>query len=115
LAAALDIEDRLGIERDDEGAGHARRAAARLALAPRPWQRGAVCIGRIGGGEHERAAGLVGSQAAQPLDRAREREPRAAEPLDEVAPPRRAERLQVRELAIERRETTGDALGEHGL
>ena len=90
-------------------AGDARRARAG---ALRPRQRGAVGLRRVGGGEHERV-GVVPAlaQLAQPLDRAAERELRAAEPLDEVAAPAEAERLERAQLGVDRAVAAGDALG----
>ena len=87
-----------------------RRPSARFGHA----QRGAVGLRRIGGGEDQVLVLALG-QAAQALDRAGERELGPAEALDEVAAPRGAEHLQVRELAVEAREAAGDALGEHRL
>ena len=87
-----------------------RRPSARFGHA----QRGAVRLGRVGGGE-DQVLVLALRQAAQALDRSGERELGAAEALDEVAAPRGAEHLQVRELAVEAREAAGHALGEHRL
>src|SRR5437763_7552569 len=82
FAAALDVQRRLGVERNDVGARHARGApSALLALLVRalgPRQRRAVGVSRVGRGEHERAGGLVGAQAAQALDRGGEGERRTA-------------------------------------
>ena len=52
---------------------------------------------------------------AQPLDRSRQRELRAAETLDEVAAPADAERLERGERVIEGREAARDPLREHEL
>ena len=51
----------------------------------------------------------------QALDRAGQRELRAAEPLDEVAAAAHPERLEVAERVVERREAAGDPLREHLL
>ena len=51
-------------------------------------------------------------QAPQPLDRAGERELRAAQALDEVATSGGAQHLQVGQLAVEDREAARDALGQ---
>ena len=94
------------------GAGGAAGAAASLQL--RPGQRGAVGVGRIGGGEQQEGAVGFG-QRAQALDRAGEGELGAAEALDEVAAAGGAEQLEVAELRVEGGEAAGDALGQHGL
>ena len=52
---------------------------------------------------------------AQPLDRSRERELGAAQPLDEVAAPRGAQRLQGGQLRVHGAKPPGDALPHHGL
>ena len=112
LPRALDVEDGLGVEGHEVGAGHALRARAspRRASATAARRR----TGWRGRWRPARAppGGLVAAQAAQALDRRGERELRAAEPLDEVAAPRRAERLEVRELGVERREAALDPLGQ---
>ena len=108
-AAALDEERRLAAEQDDVRTGDARRARAR---ALRPRQRGPVRLRRVGGGEHERLrlVAVPRPQLAQPLDRAAERELRAAEPLDEVAAPARAERLERAQLGVDGAVAAGDPL-----
>ena len=83
--------------------------------ALRPVQDRAVGLRRVGGGEHDRGRGVVVALRAQALDRARQRELRAAEALDEVAAPGDADRLQRRELVVQRGEAAGDALGQHLL
>ena len=89
LAAALDVEHRLGADEHDVRARHARGPAALLVVALGPRQRRAVGLGRVGRGEHERRRRLVVARLrAQALDRARQRELRAAQALDEVAAPR---------------------------
>ena len=87
------------------------RGAAAGALRPR--QRGAVRLRRVGRGEHERLRLLpvARPQLAQPLDRAAERELRAAEALDEVAAPAEAERLERAQLAVDGAVAAGDPLG----
>ena len=109
----------------------ARRRRAARARAPRPWQRGAVGLRGVGGGEHE-CAGVVAAVAQrrarggrhrtagawrcpQPLDGSGERELGTAHALDEVAPPADAERLEVAEGVVQAGEAAGDALGEHLL
>ena len=70
-AAALDEERGLSAEQNDVSAGDARRASPG---PPRPGKRGAVGLGRIGGGEDERVVVLVAvaaPAAARPLRRAR--------------------------------------------
>src|SRR5207244_3624350 len=83
-ATALDVEDGLAAGEHDVGAGSAL-GALRLALALGPRQRGAVGLGRVGRGEHDRRRLLLVALGAQPLDGAGQRELRAAEALDEVA------------------------------
>src|SRR3954471_22313755 len=110
-AAALDVDGRLGAGEDDVGAGDAL-GLARLGVALGPRQRRTVRLGRIGRGQDHRRLALAVAGRPQPLDRAGERELRAPEPLDEVAAPARAERLELRERVVEDREAAGDALGE---
>ena len=83
----------------------------------RPRQRGAVGLRRVGGGEHERLRLLPvpRPQLAQALDRAAERELRAAEALDEVAAAARAERLERTQLGVDRAVAAGDALAADGV
>ena len=108
-AAALDEQRRLAAEEDDLCAGDTGSSAARPL---RPRQLGAVGLGRIGGGDHERL-GLLAfprPELAQPLDRAAEGELGAAEPLDEVAAPAEPERLERLQLAVDRAVAAGDPL-----
>src|SRR6478672_8096084 len=93
--AALDEHDRLAVAQQQVGAGGATGATTALEL--RPGQRGAVGVGRVGGGEDEVRAVAFG-QRAQALDRAGEGELGAAEALDEVAAAGGAEQLEVAEL-----------------
>ena len=109
-AAALDEERRLAAEQDDVRPGHPGCSGS----GPlRPRQRGAVGLGRVGGREHERLRllAVLRPQLAQALDRAAERELRAAEAFDEVAAPAEAERLQRAQLAVDRAVAAGDPLG----
>ena len=78
--------------------------------AARPRQRRAVRLGGVGGGEHERVVLVAGAELAQPLDRAGERELRAAEALDEVAAPAGADRLERAQLAVDGAVAARDAL-----
>ncbi len=88
-------------------------------------ERGAVGLGGVGGGDHERARALAAGlractysresqrgRGAQPLDGSGERELCAAHALDEVAAPADAERLELGERVVEQREAALDALGE---
>ena len=109
-AAALDEERRLAAEHDDVRAGDPRRPRAG---ALRPWQRSAVGLGGVGGGEHERR--LLFGLLAQALDGAGERELRPAEALDEVAATADAERLQLAKLSVDRRVAAGDSLAAHAV
>ena len=105
LAAALDVEHRLGVEQHDVRARHARRpaaagprrAAATAARRRRDWPGSVAASTSAPAGSSERSPR---SRSTAP----RERELRAAEALDEVAAPGGAERLEVRQLAVERRE-----------
>ena len=97
-AAALDVEGCRAAEQDDVRTGDAGRPSAR---APRPRQRCAVRLGRVGRREHERVVVGVGAQLAQPLDGAGERELRPAEPFDEVAATTGADRLERPQLAVD--------------
>ena len=92
----------------------ARAGERRVALAATCSDR-AVGLRRVGGGEHDRRRRVVVALRAQALDRARQRELRAAEALDEVAAAGDAERLQRGERVVERGEAAGDALGQHLL
>src|SRR5204863_464716 len=105
----LDEEHRLAAREHHVRAGLPRRAA----LGLRPLERGAVGLRGIRGGEHERRCLVVVALRAQPLHGARERELRAAEPFDEVAAACGADRLQRRQLVVQRGEAAGNALGEH--
>src|SRR5207248_10908147 len=91
------------------------RRAARRALPFRPRERRTASVGGIGGGEHQRAGRFVIAQRSKALHAARQGELSTAEPFDEVAAARRAERLEVHELAVERGEAARYALGEDGL
>ena len=97
--------------------GRRRRPPARAGAARRlgPLQRRAVGLRGVGGGEHDRRRRVVVALRAQPLDRARERELRAAEALDEVAAAGDADRLQRRQRVVEGAEPARDALGQHLL
>ena len=95
--------------------GRARRPARRAALsgvAPRPWQRRAVGLRRVGRGEHERRGFLEVALRAQALDGAGQRELRPAEAFDEVAAAADAEGLELREGVVEDREAARDPFGE---
>ena len=90
LTAALEEGRALAVER-------ARRTRPPIATAAPtavgtfgPRQRRAVRLGGIGGREHQHARPALvvdGALGAQPIDRARQRELRRAEPGDEPAPP----------------------------
>ena len=112
--AALDEQRCLSAEQDDVRARDARRARAR---ALRPRNRGSVRLRRIGRGEHERLrlVALARAQLAQALDRAGQRELRAAEPFDEVAAAADAERLEVAQLAVDGAVAAGDPLAAHAV
>ena len=75
-----------------------------------PRQHAAVRLRRVGRGEDERLVVLDPTELAQALDRAGERELRAAEPLHEVAASARADGLERLELAVDRPVAAGDAL-----
>ncbi len=100
----------------------ARRSApaTRAARAPARFGHGSAapygCAGSAAASTS--ALGLVAlarPQLAQPLDRAAERELRAAEALDEVAAPADAERLERPQLAVDRAVAAGDPLGAHAV
>ena len=79
LAAALDVEDRVAVAQQDVGARGARGAPALGALRPR--QRGAVGLGRVGGGEEQvlvlgAAAGRAGARPRRRARTGRRRGPR---------------------------------------
>jgi hypothetical protein len=114
--AALHEEHRLAAEQDDPCAGNPRSTSAG---ASRPRNRGAVWLRRIGCGEHERVAiwltHVGGSQLAQALDGARDRELRSSEALDEVSAPAHPERLEHTELGVDGPISTTDALATHSV
>src|SRR5205814_4685642 len=100
-AAALDEQRGLAAEEDDVCARNSRSPCSRSA---RPRERGTVGLRRVGGREDERLrlVALTRPQLAQALDRAGQRELRAAKSFDEVAAPAHAERLERAQLAIDR-------------
>ena len=110
-AAALDEERRLAAEQDDVRARDARGAARRPASATAARRRTAAPGRRPRARAAPASSPSLRPQLAQPLDRAAERELRAAEPLDEVAAPAEAERLERLQLAVDRAVAAGDALG----
>ena len=105
--------DRLAAGQDHVRARHARRPARVVAVGPATAARRR----RAERGRRPRArpAGVLGRLGAQPLDGAGERELSAAESLDEVAAARDAERLELGQLGVDRREAARHALGEHLL
>ena len=94
------------------GSRHARGASGRT---PRPGKHAAVGLRRLGGGEHECVALVRVPQLPEPLDRARERELRAAEPLDEVAAPAGADVLERAKLPVDGAVPARDPLGAHAV
>src|SRR5919108_731667 len=108
-------EARRGTAKDEGAAGTPGRGRAR---PPRPRKRGAVRLGRVGSGEHQCLRLLVllaRPELTQPLDRAGQRELRAAEALDEVAAAARAQRLQGAQLAVDGAVPAGDPLSAHAV
>ena len=110
LAAALDEERRLA--RRGGRRGRRRRAPRARPARFGHGQHRAVRLRRVGGGQDERLLLLVLArpELAQPLDRAAERELRAAEPLDEVAAAAEPERLERLQLAVDGAVAAGDSL-----
>ena len=95
-AAAVDEQRRLAAEQDDIRAGDpAARAPARFG------QGSAAPYGWAGSAAASTSARLLRGLVAQPLDRAGERELRAAEALDEVAAAAGSEHLEAPELAVD--------------
>src|SRR5215212_3057222 len=92
-AAALDVEHGLAAGEDHVRARGALRALD-LALALGPGQRRAIRLGGVGRREHDRRRLVLGLLRAQALHRARERELRPAEALDEIAAAADAERFE---------------------
>ena len=114
-AAALDEERRLAAEQDDVRAGDARRARAR-ALRPRAAQRRTAAPdrpprARARSGSSPSCGRSSRSRSTAP----RQRELRAAEPLDEVAAAADAERLEVAQLAVDRAVAAGDSFAAHAV
>src|SRR4051794_20907622 len=112
LAATLDVEQRLSVAEHHVRTRGAGRTALPLELGP--GERRAVGVRGVGGGQ-DLQLGLGLRQAPQALDGAGQRELGPAEALHEVAAPSRAEQLQVLQLAVDRGEAAGDALGDGGL
>ena len=110
-SAALDEERGLAAEQDDVGAGDPRRAPAR---ALRPRERRAVRLRGIGRRQDQRSR-PPRRPLAQPLDRAGQRELRAAQALDEVPATADAERLELAELAVDRGVATRDPFGAYAV
>src|SRR5829696_2805012 len=109
LATSLDVEERLPAAKhhvSTRGAG-----GPALALELGPGEGGAVRICWIGGGEHQELV-LSSRQAAQALDCTGQRELRSTQALHEVAAPSRPEQLEVLQLAVDRGEAAGNALGD---
>ena len=116
--APLQVDDRVPAHEHHVGAGHARRPAPPAALvfvarALGPRQRRPVGLGRVDGGEHQRrrvpAPGhrRPAAARAQPLDRPRQRELGAAQPLQEVAAAGHAQRLELGELGVDAEKPPG--------
>ena len=82
-----------------------RRASATAATPPYGWA-GSAAASTSGSVVARRV-----TQLAQPLDRAGQRELRAAEPLDEVAAAAGADRLERAQLAVDGAVAAGDPLG----
>src|ERR671930_1310264 len=113
-AAALHEQRGLAAEQDDPCACNSGGSGAR---ALRPGQRGSVRLGGIGCREDKWLRFIIISLAelSQSLDRAAERELRAAEALDEVASPAEAERLERAQLTVDGAVAARDAFGADGL
>ena len=112
LAAALDVEERLAV-------AQARRRRRRSWRAPLPSSFGQGRWRRTGLPGRWRPA-PSSSPSERGMLRSRSTAPGSAnwappEALDEVAAPRGAQQLQVLELAVDRGEPAGDALGDRGL
>ena len=119
-AAAIEVERGDAV---DEHHVRARRPLERPPVglaAARPGDRGAVRVGRIGGGQEvdraappRRSAGVA--HRPQPLDRAGQRELGGAEPVDEVAAPDPAGLLERPQDRVDRREPAVDPLARDRL
>ena len=82
-----------------------------------PTDRGTVRLGRVGCCEHDRAR-LVRVRRAErthPVDRARQRELRGAEPGDEPTAAGAARFLQRAQHGVHRGETAGHTFGAHAF
>ena len=114
--ASLDVRDALAVDEHDVRARGARRSAAAHRLGPA--ERGAVRLGRIGGGEHADAPGFVGGGILvrpEPVDGSRQRELGGTEPGDEPAAARPAGLFERAQHGVHARESAGGAFGAHGL
>ena len=75
------------------------------------------CAGSVAASTSTRArlSSSIGAVRAQPIDRARQRELRGAEPGDEPAPPGPPRLLERAQHRVHAREATARALGAHGF
>src|SRR5947209_2430454 len=94
--------------------GNTRRPRAR---APRPRDRSAVRLCRIGGCEDERfrVLAFTRAQLSQPFDRTREGELRAAESLHEVTATADTECLERAQLSVHRTVTARNPFSAHAV
>ena len=119
-AAALDVEGRHAVDEDDVRAGGALERPAVVVAATRPGERGAVRVGRIGGGQEvdrrRSRAGSAASRTARSRSTAPgQRELGRAEPVDEVAAPDPAGLLQRPQDRVDGGEPAVDPLGRDRL
>src|SRR5439155_1749815 len=98
-----------------------RSSTSSSAGSPRPLraQHGPARAGQEAGLEQQREdlrlLVLLRPQLSGPLDRAGQRELRAAESLDEVAAPADAERLQRAQLSVHRAVAAGNSFAAHAV
>ena len=90
------------------------RAATRAARAPERFGQGAPRRTAAPDRRRDQRA-LLRRLLAEPLDRAGERELRAAQAFDEVSAAADAERLQLAQLAVDGRVAARDPLGPHAV
>ena len=103
---AAEVERRDPIDDDDVGPGGALERTPIVVASARPWERGAVRVGGVGGREDmdgRRLRPILSiADRPQPIEGARERELRSAQTVDEVPAPDPARLLERTQDRIDR-------------
>ena len=113
-SSALQIEHRVPIDEHDVGAGRALQRQPLVAVGPRPGERRAVRLGRIGGRQDTNRSFVV-ADGPEPVDGSGQCELRSPETGDEVAPPRSARLLHGAKDRVDRCVPADDPLGRRAL